>query len=296
MSKKIKRKVDNVAIVGFSPHQNHYVGELFSKPNWEFWGLNDLNVSFPEMQYHATRWFQVHEPEYLIYQRKWTEERFEWFKLLKIPIYMIKHYPEIPMSVEYPLQKILKEFGRYFNNSFCWMIALAIQEGFKRIHLYGCDMAEQREYERERPGVEYYVGLARGKGINVFIPAESDLMKCHVLYGFEQDDTFDKNVVLKKINYKRGADEAREELHECDLRLNRRDTLIEYIKHNTFFGDEVTIEQLEKELEEVKSVRNRMFAKYYGLQGAYDTMDLIERTWMHKLPLRDEECTEIKPF
>ena len=101
-----------------------------------------------------------------------------------MPVYMDKHYDEFPTSVEYPLQEIVKEFGRYATSSICWMLMLAIHEGFKRIHIYACDMAEQREYERERPAIEYYVGLARGKGIEVFIPAESDLMKSHVLYGF----------------------------------------------------------------------------------------------------------------
>ena len=54
-----------VAIVGLSPNTMRKVERLFGE-DWEFWGINQLNVSFPEFAQHATAWFQIHDLDDLI--------------------------------------------------------------------------------------------------------------------------------------------------------------------------------------------------------------------------------------
>src|SRR3990167_9619169 len=77
------------------------------------------------------------------------------------PIYTAHLWGDLDRNMEYPIQHVLSIFpnfkhkilkktdrgeeieevqARYFLNTFCYMIALAIFEGFERIELYGCDM------------------------------------------------------------------------------------------------------------------------------------------------------------
>lgn len=78
----------------------------------------------------------------------------------------------------YPLKRIIKKFGcDYFTCTMCYMIAYAIDKGYTKIRLYGVDMMTKDEFKYERGGVEYWIGYARGKGIEVEIPPDSLLCK-----------------------------------------------------------------------------------------------------------------------
>ena len=70
------------------------------------------------------------------------------------------------------------------------MLALAIQEGFEKIGIYGVDMAQDSEYGHQRPSCEYFVGIARGRGIQVEVAEKSDLLKAPYLYGAEEGGVF----------------------------------------------------------------------------------------------------------
>jgi len=53
-------------------------------------------------------------------------------------------------------------------------------------------MATYTEYATQRASCEYYIGVAIGKGIKVFIPPQADLLKTKFRYGFEfeKEDAF----------------------------------------------------------------------------------------------------------
>ena len=68
------------------------------------------------------------------------------------------------------------------------MVAFAIYEGFKEISVLGVDMATNSEYQAQRPSVEWWLGLAEGLGIKVYIPPTSDILKCTQIYGFESNN------------------------------------------------------------------------------------------------------------
>ena len=68
-------------------------------------------------------------------------------------------------------------------------------ERIGQIGLWGVDMAQHgvkqghagwftSEYARQRPSVEYWLGVAEGMGIDVTVPDESDILKCSVIYGY----------------------------------------------------------------------------------------------------------------
>ena len=181
----IPRTRKKVAIVGFAPSSMTDVRALFGDPDFEIWGLNQLYLAFPAIVKYATRWFQIHH-RHSYDQAARDHKHHDWLAQQRsFPIYMQQREPDIPMSVAFPWQEIMQEFGDYFTNSISWEIALAIYEGFEVIHIYGVDMAQDDEYAHQRPSCEYFIGLARGRGIKVYIPAKSDLLKTVALYPLE---------------------------------------------------------------------------------------------------------------
>ena len=93
---------------------------------------------------------------------------FDELNSLDIPIISLHHFSEIKNFVHYPYDEIVEEFKTdFFTDTVCYMLAYAIHEGYEKIHMYGIDMATQMEYMIERGGVEFWVGMAMGRGIEV---------------------------------------------------------------------------------------------------------------------------------
>jgi hypothetical protein len=119
--------------------------------------------------------------------KRGVEGHYEWLQQPRgKPIYMQFHYPEIPDSVEYPLEDIVQKYigklrhgdkiSRYFTNSLAYMVALAMYEGFQRIEIYGFEMAHDTEYVTQKANAEFWIGLALGRGIEIYIPEECSLL------------------------------------------------------------------------------------------------------------------------
>lgn len=130
------KQSDSVIILGFAPSKS--IAPI-DRPGWDIWPLNELYTEMPRLEARATAWFQLHgnEPP----QVRDVNHK-QWLAKLRCPVLLWKRHPEIPNAVPYPLDEIIAEFGTYFTNSISWMIALAIKLGYKRIHLYGVDMAQ----------------------------------------------------------------------------------------------------------------------------------------------------------
>lgn len=173
-----------VAIVGFAPSWNL---APFENEEFEIWGLNELYKLFEKHPHgRAERWFEIHNPNS---PSKAIPEHIDWLSKCPIPLYMQKVEERFPMAQELPLKEMIEHFGSgYLTNSISYMIAFAIYEGFREIHVYGVDMAQDSEYQTQRPSCEYWLGRAEGMGIKTYIPPTSDLLKCAGLYGYETDN------------------------------------------------------------------------------------------------------------
>ena len=187
-----------VAIIGFA---DSWPMAPYHNPDWEIWGLSqfyNLSKGNPKVDLAKLAaegrllWFDPHsrydlENDPNIVGR--DPEHLKKLAGLGCPVYMHQHWDDIPMSVEYPKQRVLDHFGRYFTNSISYMIALAILEGFREIGLYGVNMAQDGEHAFQRPSCEFFLGWARGLGIELHIPPQSDLLSTPYLYGYEDDKT-----------------------------------------------------------------------------------------------------------
>ncbi len=183
------REGKKVALVGFA---ESWKEAPFQDPTVEVWGLNELWKYVPRWD----RWFELHDADTLgVTKRDLSEgeqkRHLEWLanQPAHKPIYMQAPFVksgQFPGATEYPLESMSALFGRYFTSTIGYMLALAIAEGYTWIGLYGIDLASDIEYAQQRPNAEYFVGLARGKGITIEIPKSSALLKAGHLYGYEK--------------------------------------------------------------------------------------------------------------
>ncbi len=169
-----------VAIVGLSPSTNYLAP--FGQ-DWQMWGL-PWDVEFwPRLD----RYFEMHDRG-LLEQPEALRNSDYWDRLKTLsPVYMQRHYPDIPGSIEFPLEAlkgtVFKGFPRWdqedwYNSSPAYQIALGIHEGADEIGLWGVDVLDNSEFALENPCLSYLLGYAVAKGIKVHLPqGPTDLLK-----------------------------------------------------------------------------------------------------------------------
>ena len=179
-----------VCIVGLG--QNLWDG-LESEPLMgELWSLNQGHTVFaPELMARFTRWFQIHPWGPMVARQQAKVGHLEWLARCGIPIYLEEVQSAVPTSIRYPYEDVVATIGsNYFaTNSFGYMIALAIHEGFEEIRLYGADFGPKDTADvYARPCIEFLLGLAQGRGIKVWVPEESALLRGDI-YGRTVDQS-----------------------------------------------------------------------------------------------------------
>lgn len=196
-----KRVEDRVCIVGFADGHRDLAPNVLGKvePGTEYWGLNRLHAVMKDRKWH--RWFEIHSlndyygpnPQ----RPDGDQEHIGWLRDFDGPIYLRPE--DMPLAKEwgirsaepYLLRETLESFGRYFTNSVSYMIAYAIAMEYTGVSMFGVDMAsdtlQQKEYREQRPSCEYLLGVAAGRGMEILLPPQSDLLRATHLYGFHHD-------------------------------------------------------------------------------------------------------------
>ena len=114
-----------------------------------------------------------------------------------------REHPLIPNGVVYPIEKVIKRYGRrHFTSTVAYMFAVAINEILsERIRLdddhigeLGCWGIEMViEYELQRAGVEHFLDLCVFLQIPVFLPEGCSLLRTARLYAYETETATEKN-------------------------------------------------------------------------------------------------------
>jgi len=204
----IKQK-KKVIILGFAPDTRNKAP--VDDPSFDVWPLNELYMEMPILREYATGWFQLHGSEPSAIR---DPKQKKSLSQLKCPVWMWNQHKEIPNSVRYPREQILKHFDTYgegmnpeilherdrayFTNTISWMIALAIILKYEEIHIYGVNMAQDQEYQHQRPSCEFFIGWARGAGIGVHLPHEADLCRSWMFYGYDDDSAYMKKMYARE--------------------------------------------------------------------------------------------------
>lgn len=181
-----------VCIVGFAKTSRDLA--LYDKPDWEIWGVNDA-WSFA---HRADRWFEVHNPWIYEWELRRSKGHLDWLRHFGEQggiVYLLEARADMPKAVRFPFEDVVNDLWPnpsgearhrtnrpYLTSSISYMLALAIAEGFEQIAVVGVDMAADSEYEIQRPGCEFLIGLALGRGIAVWLPESCGLLE-GPLYG-----------------------------------------------------------------------------------------------------------------
>lgn len=170
-----------IAIVGGAPSSCNLapIGDL----SWEIWVCSPGNFGLPRVD----AWFELHSLD-----RKWVSGNEPYIEALtKHPrVYIAKPDPRLPNGVIYPKDAILAKYNRFhhsfFSSSPAWMLAFAIEQRPEEIGMWGIDMAAAEEYEYQRPGCHFFMGIAEAHGIKLTVPPQSDIMETHPLYAYKE--------------------------------------------------------------------------------------------------------------
>lgn len=205
-----------IAIIGKAPSSVNLAP--YDDASWEVWILNTLgsNKEVPRWD----RQFELHDLK--LTQTPAHGNYYDWLTKQERPVFLRDEPPaEFRNGVRFPLDRILNHFklltgSNYLTNSVSMEMALAIYEHetgpvpVSDLGLWGVDMAQHgfaqgghngpftSEYARQRPSVEFWCGVAAGKGIRLHIPPQSDLLKCACIYGYQHDAHWEKLMARRR--------------------------------------------------------------------------------------------------
>ena len=123
----------------------------------------------------------------------------KWFRTITVPVLTSEPHPLAPTSVRYPLEEVRADLGPVpFVTTVSYAIAYAIHTGVKKLFLFGCDFSypDAMMAESGHLNAAYFLGIARGRGMEVVITPESTLMEYNryhpatVNYGFHSVGKF----------------------------------------------------------------------------------------------------------
>ena len=116
-----------------------------------------------------------------------------------VPVYMQAVDERIPTSVRFPFEAITESLGLpdvnghkrlYLTSSPAWMMALALYEHkcgqtISEIRLAGIEMLIGTEYARQKPCIEWWLGLAMGMGIEVKVAPTGSAILSDAIYAID---------------------------------------------------------------------------------------------------------------
>jgi hypothetical protein len=132
-------KRTKVAILGTVPHK---LSAPFNDLSFDIWAIAHACLGDPLPR--VDRIFEIHkEDEWRKYQ-----SALAWQNHPNVPVYMQKVFADVPNSIAFPYDDLIAKFKIFddraevnFTNSISEMMAMAIDEGYKEIHIYGVNMS-----------------------------------------------------------------------------------------------------------------------------------------------------------
>ena len=280
-------KNDTVAVVGFASQSRSYTpwnnpkidlaglneelawGEWFGNkdPNMRWWKAPEENVSL---------WYQLHNHATFSRSENHNDpQHYEWLKQKHpFPIFMQEKYPDVPSSVKFPVEDIQKEFrtpdGKiYFTSSISYIMCHLYMLGYKRIEVYGFEMASNTEYAFQRPNASWIAGRLRARGIDIYVPPMSNFL-AGKLYAFE-DNWVGWNQDME-INRTKIVNEQHKLNATIDKKRGVYAALIDTVTKHTQTANEIK-EMAEKVAEDI----GEMEKKSHVITGRYDGLNFASK-------------------
>lgn len=120
----------------------------------------------------------------------------KWLRAHPGPVYTSRPHADYPGLVAYPLEDVLNSCGMaYFNSTAAYAVAYAVHIGVKKIGLFGFDFTYANSHlaEKGRACVEFHLGIAKARGIEIGFPESTSLMDACApdherIYGYDTLD------------------------------------------------------------------------------------------------------------
>jgi len=179
---EFKKGLDEIIILGTGRSCCHCPTE--HREGVEIWGC-----PFTVKWGYVDRVFQIH--------KKFSDKNIEKDFIVSANnnpsarVYTAVEEPQLVNSTVFPIDEVMEEFNmKFFLNTLCYMIALAIMQKPKKIQCYGVDMRNKMEYITEKGCVEFWLGVALGRGIKVATTTCSNVLGTvdpnrSSMYGYE---------------------------------------------------------------------------------------------------------------
>jgi len=179
LTTEFKKGLDRILICAQGP--SWYQCPNMAPPNCEIWGCNAIY-----RDHYVDRLFIAHDIRIIMLHD--DADFVENINKLGIPVYTTYDYKVLENHTLIPINEIMNEFKvGFFLNIITYMIATAILQKPKEINLYGVDMrpdAGNETYSNEKGSVEFWCGVARGKGIKLTNTPESFVMQTKQMGNF----------------------------------------------------------------------------------------------------------------
>lgn len=189
---------DHVAIIGLGPSCEQYL--YFAKNLGgrheaadEIWAINGLGgVLAYDRLFHMDD-VRIQEIRAAARPDSNIAAMLKWMRGHPGPIYTSFTHPDYPGLVAFPLEAVVNDIGfAYLNNTAAYAVAYAIHIKVKKISLFGCDFTypNSGQAERGRGCVEFLLGIAAARGIEIRIAGTSSLLDtcfpdAERLYGYD---------------------------------------------------------------------------------------------------------------
>ncbi len=156
--------------------------------DWEIWATAPKNVEWMPrfdawFEIHGPRWSLISEEERVAYDLPSEQKYTDWLGTLP-RVYVHPDRQMQPGFIPYPVDEVVKEFGRSpFTSTCAWMFAYALMKEPEAIGLWGFEMSGPDEYAYQRPGLHQLVKVAEDRSVEVVVPDGTTLLDPLPMYG-----------------------------------------------------------------------------------------------------------------
>lgn len=134
----------------------------------------------------------------------------QWLRRHPGPIITSRAHPDYPGLVEFPLEDVVNDQPfAYFNSTAAYAIAYAVYNRVAKLSIFGMDFtyADAHDAEKGRACVEYWLGMAVERGIELAVPKTTSLLdacnsQAQRFYGY---DTLDLKIERQPAGEQGGA-------------------------------------------------------------------------------------------
>lgn len=186
----------NLVIMG--SHPNGSIRFDWERTDCDIWLFNEAPMDAKYKRCDAV--FQLHdEAIWKSPKNRSNEKHYQWLKSGKTPkIYMQKKYEDVPKSVRYPIEKVLKLSSiKCLTSTPDLALALvALEKKYKKVEIWGIELETESEYRNQRLGFGFWTGYLSALGIELEIHGG---VFNSPIYGYEGDIAITPDDIKKRI-------------------------------------------------------------------------------------------------